>query len=289
MDDPNITMEEYIRLEEEKARRHGQVYNWETAKYGKIWYDKDVHNLRSFETKFPAIVINDTLTSDEALPCEPTVSPPNNTEIDFRISFDESDDEDYTVIYDENSFSYKIIYVNNLKMDSKNDSKVNMPSFPSPKPEVYIWRILGVGIRCIDHAENKIDLMCAGDVLDFRTWPDISLETSVMSTMDLNGVTCLTGRFLGLNQKAYMFNYGVTCEDEAKRRNSGTKTKTFEENCYLLLYAVSSKEDTAYQRQLITRIRVIINSRSGVSLFTYTPYAQLVISQRYEVNVIDGN
>ncbi|GKB53741.1 hypothetical protein Tco_0904494 [Tanacetum coccineum] len=51
-------------------------------------------------------------------------------------------------------------------------------------------------------------------------------------------------------------NYGVTCEDEAKRRNSGAKMKTFEENCYLLLYAVSSKEDTAYQRQLITRIRV---------------------------------
>ncbi|GJZ29370.1 integrase, catalytic region, zinc finger, CCHC-type containing protein [Tanacetum coccineum] len=76
---------------------------------------------------------------------------------------------------------------------------------------------------------------------------------------------------------------------KAKRRNSGTKIKTFEENCYLLLYVVSSKEDTAYQRQLITRIRVMINSRSGVSLFTYTPYAQLVISQRYEVNVIDGN
>ncbi|GJX88288.1 hypothetical protein Tco_0340302 [Tanacetum coccineum] len=84
-------------------------------------------------------------------------------------------------------------------------------------------------------------------------------------------------------------NYGVTCEDEAKRRNSETKIKTFKENFYLLLYAISSKEDTAYQRQLITRMRVIINSRSGVSLFTYTPYAQLVISQRYEVNVIDGN
>nr|GEU53435.1 copia protein [Tanacetum cinerariifolium] len=42
-------------------------------------------------------------------------------------------------------------------------------------------------------------------------------------------------------------NYGVTCEDEAKRRNSGTKTKTFEENCYLLQYGVSSKEDMAYQ------------------------------------------
>ncbi|GKA97752.1 hypothetical protein Tco_0825646, partial [Tanacetum coccineum] len=28
MDNPNITMEEYIRLEEEKAHRHGKVYNW---------------------------------------------------------------------------------------------------------------------------------------------------------------------------------------------------------------------------------------------------------------------
>ncbi|GJT51147.1 hypothetical protein Tco_0977304 [Tanacetum coccineum] len=37
MDNPNITMEEYIRLEEkEKARQRGKVYNWETAKYGKI-------------------------------------------------------------------------------------------------------------------------------------------------------------------------------------------------------------------------------------------------------------
>ncbi|GKG52829.1 hypothetical protein Tco_0549941, partial [Tanacetum coccineum] len=36
MDDPNITMEEYIRLEEEKVYRHGKVYNWETATYGRI-------------------------------------------------------------------------------------------------------------------------------------------------------------------------------------------------------------------------------------------------------------
>ncbi|GJX73043.1 hypothetical protein Tco_0311638 [Tanacetum coccineum] len=64
MDDPNITMEEYIRLEEEKARRR---------------------------------VFNDTLTSEAALSCEPTVSSLNNDEIDFRISFDESDDEDCTL------------------------------------------------------------------------------------------------------------------------------------------------------------------------------------------------
>ncbi|GJZ06215.1 hypothetical protein Tco_0540008 [Tanacetum coccineum] len=44
IDDPNITIEKYIRLEEEKARRRGQVCNWETATYGKIWYDEDVHD-----------------------------------------------------------------------------------------------------------------------------------------------------------------------------------------------------------------------------------------------------
>ncbi|GJZ67545.1 hypothetical protein Tco_0630785 [Tanacetum coccineum] len=136
-DYPNITIEEYIRLEEEKARRRGKVYNWETATYGKIWDNEDVHDLGSIETEFPAIVFNDTLTSEAALSCEPTVSSLNNDEIDFRISFDESDDEDCTVIFDKNSFSYKIIYVNNLKTDLENDNdKVNMPLLPSPKPTV---------------------------------------------------------------------------------------------------------------------------------------------------------
>ncbi|GJV17861.1 hypothetical protein Tco_1363184 [Tanacetum coccineum] len=65
------------------------------------------------------------------------VSPLNDNEIEFRISFDESDDEDYMVNYDENSFFYKIISVNNLKTDSENDNdKVNMPLFPTPEPKV---------------------------------------------------------------------------------------------------------------------------------------------------------
>ncbi|GJS68933.1 hypothetical protein Tco_0683498 [Tanacetum coccineum] len=70
MDDPNITMEEYIRLEEEKARRR-------------------------------AIVFNETLTSEAALSCEPMVCSLNNDKIDFRISFGESDYEDCTSIEDE--------------------------------------------------------------------------------------------------------------------------------------------------------------------------------------------
>ncbi|GJW90792.1 hypothetical protein Tco_0168345 [Tanacetum coccineum] len=135
MDNPNLTMEEYIRLEEEKSRRRGKVYNWETAKYGKIWDNEDVHDLGSVEIEFPAIVFNDTITSDATLSCEPTVSSLNNDEIDFRISFDESDDEDCTVIFDKNSFSYKIISSNDLKTDLENDNEeFNIPLLPSPKP-----------------------------------------------------------------------------------------------------------------------------------------------------------
>ncbi|GJV23301.1 hypothetical protein Tco_1375996, partial [Tanacetum coccineum] len=84
-------------LEEEKAYRRGKVYNLETATYGKIWDNEDLHDLGSVETEFPAIVFNDTLTSKAALSCEPTVSSLNNDEIDFRISYDESDDEDCTI------------------------------------------------------------------------------------------------------------------------------------------------------------------------------------------------
>ncbi|GJT54835.1 hypothetical protein Tco_0989889 [Tanacetum coccineum] len=174
IDGPNITIEEYIRLEEEKAQKHGKVFNWETAKYGKIWYDEDVHDLRSIETEFPAIVFNDNFKSNETLFCEPTVSSLNNNKIDFRISFDKSDDEDYMVIFDKNSFSYKIISTNDLKTDSENDNeKVNMPLFPSPEPLV----------SCIDDLdffkdfENKFPAIVYNDALtsksDFSTEPTL--------------------------------------------------------------------------------------------------------------------
>ncbi|GJW22781.1 hypothetical protein Tco_0033403 [Tanacetum coccineum] len=63
MEDPNMTMEEFIMIEEEKARRNSKVYNWETAMYGRIRDDDEVHNLKSFKTEFPAIVFDDTLRS----------------------------------------------------------------------------------------------------------------------------------------------------------------------------------------------------------------------------------
>ncbi|GJY34895.1 hypothetical protein Tco_0419364 [Tanacetum coccineum] len=135
MDDFNMTMEEYIKFEEEKARRRGRVFNWKTTTYGKVRVDDDLYDLRSVEAEFPAIVIDDTVTPQDALQCKSQVSIPVNDEINFRISFDESDDEDYTIIYDINSFSYKMISVNNLKTDSENDNeKAGIPSFLPPKP-----------------------------------------------------------------------------------------------------------------------------------------------------------
>nr|GEY32792.1 hypothetical protein [Tanacetum cinerariifolium] len=137
-------MEEYIRLEEEKARMH-------------------------------AIFFNDTLTSETTLSYEPTVSSLNNDEIDFRISFDESDDEDYMVIFDKNLFSYKIISTNDLKTDSENDNdKVNMPSFSSPELEVRYFDDLDF----LEDFENEFLAIVYNDAqtskLDFLTEPTIS-------------------------------------------------------------------------------------------------------------------
>ncbi|GJX11727.1 putative reverse transcriptase domain-containing protein [Tanacetum coccineum] len=173
MDDPNITMEEYIRLQEEKALRHGRTFNWQTATYGKVEYYEDEDDCLT--TKFPAIVLDDTLTSDAALSCEPSVSPLNENNIDFRISFDESDDEDCTIIFDKKSFSYKIVYVDNLKTDSENDNdKVDMPSFPSLEPTVSYLNNLDY----FKDFENEFTTIVYNDALtsklDFLTKPTVS-------------------------------------------------------------------------------------------------------------------
>ncbi|GKB26416.1 hypothetical protein Tco_0865817 [Tanacetum coccineum] len=136
MDDSNMTMEEYIVFEEEKVHKRRKVFNWQTATYGKIRVDDDLHDLSPVEAEFPAIVINDAFAPQDASQCKSQVSNPVNDEIDFRISFDESDDEDYTIIYDKNSFSYKMIFVNDLKMDSENDYEKVMPLILSPEPAI---------------------------------------------------------------------------------------------------------------------------------------------------------
>ncbi|GKE11813.1 hypothetical protein Tco_1415364, partial [Tanacetum coccineum] len=126
------------------------------------------------------------------LSCEPTVSSLNDNEIDFRISFDKSDDEDYMVVFDKNSFSYKIISTNDLKTDSENDNeKVSMPLFPLPKPSV----------SCIDDLdffkdfENEFPVIVYNDALtsklDFSTEPTLCPQH--IDEFDLKDETSLHG------------------------------------------------------------------------------------------------
>nr|GEW70948.1 hypothetical protein [Tanacetum cinerariifolium] len=182
MDNPNITMKEYIRLEEEKACRRGKVYNWKPATYGKIWDNEDVHDFGSVETEFPAIVFNETLTSEATLSYDPTVSSLNNDEIDFRISFDKSDDEDYTVVFDKNSFSYKKNSTNDLKTDLENDNdKVNMPLFHSPEPTVSYF----VDLYFFKDFGNKFPAIVYNDA---QTSKSNSLTELILSPQDIDEV-----------------------------------------------------------------------------------------------------
>ncbi|GJX76744.1 hypothetical protein Tco_0323555 [Tanacetum coccineum] len=45
----------------------------QTATYGKIRVDDDLYDLRSVEAEFPAIVIDNTVTPQDALPCKSQV------------------------------------------------------------------------------------------------------------------------------------------------------------------------------------------------------------------------
>ncbi|GJS41315.1 hypothetical protein Tco_0566358 [Tanacetum coccineum] len=77
MDDPDITIEEYIQLENERALRNGKEYNWETATY--------------------VIVYNDAWASKSSFSSEPTISPQHVNEVDLKdeTSFSKYDDEEY--------------------------------------------------------------------------------------------------------------------------------------------------------------------------------------------------
>ncbi|GJU01075.1 hypothetical protein Tco_1111413 [Tanacetum coccineum] len=269
MDDLNITMEEYIRLEEEKSHRRGKVYSWETTTYDKILYNEDVHNLRSVETEFLAIVFDNAFTSEVTLSYEPTVSSLNN-EINFRISFDESDDEDYTVIYDKNSFSYKIIYVNNLKTDSENDNdKINMHSFPSSKPMVSYFNDLDF----FKDFENEFPAIIYNDALtsklDFLTEPTVSPQD--INEFNLRDETSLSEcdeeeqNILYFND---LFPFHVIYPDDLKsdkdndddkidiKHSSRGNVINTDDGAYAqrnmkktdsdILYAISIKEDTTY-------------------------------------------
>nr|GEW12416.1 integrase, catalytic region, zinc finger, CCHC-type, peptidase aspartic, catalytic [Tanacetum cinerariifolium] len=83
-------------LAEKFELKHSLINMMTSEQFFGLEKDNPHDHIRSIETEFPAIVFNDNLTSNEIPSCEPTVSSLND-EIDFRILFDESGDEDYTI------------------------------------------------------------------------------------------------------------------------------------------------------------------------------------------------
>ncbi|GJY35273.1 hypothetical protein Tco_0420651 [Tanacetum coccineum] len=155
----------------------------------------------------------------KTLSCEPTVSSLNNNKIDFIISIDESDDEDYMVVFDKNSWSYKIISTNDLKTDSENDyEKVNIPLFSSPEPSV----------RCIDDLDffkdfkNEFSAIVYNDALtpkfDFSTEPTLCPQH--IDEFDLKDETSLS-KYDEVEQNVLYFNdlcpFNIICPDDQNR------------------------------------------------------------------------
>ncbi|GJW96789.1 hypothetical protein Tco_0178597 [Tanacetum coccineum] len=114
MDDPNITKEEYIRLEEEKAQKRRKLFNWETAKYD---FFKD------FENEFPAIGYNDALTSKSYFLTEPTVSSQHIDGFNLKdeTSLSECDEKEQNVLNFNDLFPFNVIHPNDSKSNKDND------------------------------------------------------------------------------------------------------------------------------------------------------------------------
>nr|GEV98064.1 hypothetical protein [Tanacetum cinerariifolium] len=127
-------MEEYIRLEEEKARRHGKVYSWEIAMYGRIGYDDDVHDLRSVKIELPDIVFNDTLTPEIALSWKPLIFIIKNLCVPFGIPFDP-----------------KQFYKDGVKTRELQRPRVSSIRHIEPKPpNTVYWIPYGYGVPILD-------------------------------------------------------------------------------------------------------------------------------------------
>ncbi|GJX22449.1 hypothetical protein Tco_0226894 [Tanacetum coccineum] len=185
MDDPNITMEEYIRLEEEKAHRRGKVYNWETAMYGTIKDNEDVHDLESDETEFPAIIFNYMLTSEATLSyyfkdfekefpaivyndaqtskldflIEPTVCPQHVDEFNLKseTSLSECDEEEQNVLYFNDLFPFNVSNPGDSKSDKDNeDDKIDIEESLKDLSVKPLPNVINTDVGAYAHGSNKI-------------------------------------------------------------------------------------------------------------------------------------
>ncbi|GKB08845.1 hypothetical protein Tco_0837157 [Tanacetum coccineum] len=152
MDNPNITIEEYIRLEEEKARRR-------------------------------AIVFNETLTSEATLSCEPMVSsilkmnrllnivvdnptyedlhecPQHIDEFDLNdeASLSECDKEEQNVFNFNDLFSFNVIYPDDSKSDKDNDDdKIDIEHSLGDMSVIPLSNVINADVGAYAHGSNKL-------------------------------------------------------------------------------------------------------------------------------------
>ncbi|GJY14731.1 hypothetical protein Tco_0385153 [Tanacetum coccineum] len=185
INDPNITMEEYIRLEEEKALKRGKVFNWKTAKYGKIWYDEDIHTsdlvlfddsddedytptvscfddldfFKDFENEFPAIVYNNAQTSKSDLLTEPILNPQHIDEFNLKdeTSLSECDEEEQNVLNFNDLFPFNVIYPNDSKSDKDNDDdKVDIEHSSGDLSVKPLPDVINTDVGAYAHGSNKL-------------------------------------------------------------------------------------------------------------------------------------
>ncbi|GJT04903.1 hypothetical protein Tco_0839365 [Tanacetum coccineum] len=167
MDDPNLTMEEYIRLEEEKARKRGKVFNWQTATYEKIKVDDDLHDLSSMEAEFPAIVINDTFAPQDTLQCKSQPAISYFDDLDF---FNDFKNEFPVIVYNDAQTSKSDLLTELIltpqQIDEFND-KTSLSDYDEEEQNVlYFNDLFPFNMICSDDSKsekdndnNKIDII----------------------------------------------------------------------------------------------------------------------------------
>ncbi|GJU96811.1 hypothetical protein Tco_1321567 [Tanacetum coccineum] len=159
MYDPDISMEEYVQLETERALRNGKVYNLETAMYGKIWYNEDIHYLRFFETKFLVIVYDDALSLKSGFSSEPMIRSKNVDEVNLKnetLLF-EYDDEEYNVISYNDLFPFNIFSINDSKLDTNNDDgKIDIKQSSGDISIEPLPNVISIDIGTYAQGSNKL-------------------------------------------------------------------------------------------------------------------------------------
>ncbi|GJW32208.1 hypothetical protein Tco_0052240 [Tanacetum coccineum] len=204
MDNPNITMEEYIRLEEEKARRRAIVFNDTLTSEAtlsceptvsslndeidfRISYDEsddeDCTSTLDFEKEFPAIVYNDAQTSKLDFLTEPTLSPQHIDEFDLKdeTSLSECDEEEQNVLNFNDLFPFNVIYPDELKTDTDNDNdKVDIEHSSGDLSVKPLPDVINTDVGAYAHGSNKLleTRPCEGNIDEYwwRIYKSRNLE-----------------------------------------------------------------------------------------------------------------